>query len=136
MKFWDITLFLIIVNIFGAFFYNLAYDVGYRGGYYIHKDQTATLAEMQNKTNAGIATEEVSGTDWLSNALGLMFSAIIKVFTGIFTPLQDYVLWLPFFLMTFGVPSTFAYGMGTIFWFIQLIGIAQVFTGRSFRGVE
>ena len=61
MKFWDITLFLIIVNIFGAFFYNLAYDVGYKGGYYIHKDQTATLAEMQNKTNAGIATEEVSG---------------------------------------------------------------------------
>jgi len=137
MKFWDIALFLIIVNVFGSFFSNFAYsDLGYRGYYSLHKDQTATLEEMENQTNSGITQEEVTGSDPISNALGLLYSAVVKTFTAVFNPLKSYVLWLPYMLMMFGIPSGFAFAMGSVFWFIQIIGIVQVITGRSFRGVE
>ena len=128
---------LIICNIFGAFFYNFAInDLGFRGAYLIHKDQTATLQQIENSTNAGISQESVTTADPVTNALALMFSAIKDVFVGLFNPLKDYVLWLPYMLMSFGIPIEFALGMGGVFWFIQIIGIAQVITGRSFRGLE
>ena len=137
MKFYEITLFLFIINVFGSFFWSFSQaNLGFTGGVLIHKDQTATVQEMENKTQMAINTEEVSGSDPVTFYLSLTYKAIMKIATSIFNPLKDFVLWLPMILILFEIPTTFAYGIGTVFWVVQIIGMAQFITGRSLIGAE
>jgi len=136
MKFWDIALFLFIVNVFGIAFSALASDMGYSSFYLFHKETTETLQTMESKVQTGISDEEITGDDPVTYALGIMYSVIKKAILAVFNPLKEYILWLPFLLINLGVPTSFAHGMGAIFWLIQIVGLVQIITGRSFAQVE
>lgn len=139
MRFWDITLFLIIVNIFGVFFTGLLPSLGY-SSYPIlsvtSQDIQAKANEIESKYNTGISQSEISNVDPLSQALGLLYQAVQMVWNGILGSLKQYVFWLPYLMIIFGIPNEFAWGFEIMLVIIQTMGFAQLITGRSFSGVD
>jgi len=137
MKFYEIALFLLIIQLFGGFLWSFAQsDLGFTGGVKFYKDRTYQISEMQNKTKGALSTEEVSGEDPVSYVLGLSYKAVTKVVNAVMTPLEEYILWIPLLLVTFGVPENFALGIGAIVLFVEAIGLAQFILGRSLKEVE
>lgn len=136
MKFWDLSLFLFIVNIFAWYFVGFSTSLGYSEYSIFAEPKQSTLETMEEKVQRGISEEEVTGDDPVTYALGIMYSIIKKAITAVIDPLKPYALWLPYVLMNYGVPTGFAYGTGTVYYLIMIVGLAQIITGRSFQQVE
>lgn len=138
MRFWDIAFFFMIVNIFGSIWYSsngLNDQIGFKSKLYF--DMPTDLSEIENNTETGgLQNAEVTSTDPLTNALGWFYNMISTKLKAIFTPLKNYVLFSYIVFTTIGVPSSFAYGLTSVFLAIQIIGVVQLITGRSFKEAE
>jgi hypothetical protein len=137
MKFYEIALFLLIIQLFGGFLWNFAQsDLGFTGGVKFYNDRTYDISQIQNQTKGALSTDEVSGEDPVSYVLGLSYKAVTKVVNAVMTPLEKYILWIPMMLVTFGVPESFALMVGAVTLFVEGIGLAQFILGRSLKEVE
>lgn len=140
MRFWDITLFLIIINVFGAFLTapgGLIPSLGFTEGVLIDPTNANNIAtEFENEYNTGLTQEEITNADPVTQALGLIYEAVKKVWDGILGAINQYIFWLPYLMTRFGVPPEFAYGFQVLLLSIQTIGFAQLITGRSIKAVE
>ena len=136
MKFYDIALFLFIINIIGMWMVSFSQELGYSAYALFSEPKASELQEMESKINQAVSTEEITGSDPVTYALGIMYEVIKKAILPIFDPLKPYIFWLPYLMINFGVPSALAYGVGSIYYLIMIIGLAQMITGRSFMGVE
>lgn len=136
MKFWDISLFLFIVNVFAWFFVGFSTSLGYTEYNVFHEPKQTELETMETKVYQGISDEEITGDDPVTYALGIMYSIIKKSILAVMNPLKEYILWFPYLLMNYEVPEAFALGMGAIYYLIMLVGLVQIITGRSFKQVE
>ncbi|MHA1874043.1 MAG: hypothetical protein ACTSVB_08005 [Candidatus Heimdallarchaeaceae archaeon] len=132
MRLWDIALFFMILNIFGTIFTDQL-DLPSK----VYLDMPEDLSSIESNVESGGLTDaEVTGTDPLTNALGWFYNMISTKLGAILNPLKKYVLFSAIVLITFGVPSAIAYGFTSIFLIIQIIGIVQLVTGRSFKEAE
>lgn len=139
MRFWEITLFLIIINIFGAFFTGVLPSLGFSAFPILNvttSEVQATALGIEAKYQTGINQEQISSADPLTQALGLLYQAVQMVWNGILGTIKQYVFWLPYLMILYGVPDGFAWGFEVVLVIIQTIGFAQLITGRSLLGVE
>lgn len=136
MKFYDIALFLMIVNVFAMYFVSLSESLGYTEYSIFSEPKEEALTEMESEVQEGITQEEITGDDPVTYALGLIYAVVRNAILSVINPLKKYVLWLPYLLMNYGVPGEFAYSMGVIYYFIMIVGLVQIVTGRGFSQVE
>lgn len=138
MRLWDIALFFIILNIFGTIWFGSGKfneEMGFKTELYF--DMPEDLSDIEeNVESGGLTDAEVTGTDPLTNALGWFYNMVSTKLSAVLNPLKKYVLFSAVVLMTIGVPSSIAYGFASIFLMIQIIGVVQLVTGRSFREAE
>lgn len=132
MRLWDIALFFMILNIFGTIFTD---QLDLPSKVYLDMPENVTDVEQELNT-AGMKDSEVTGTDPLTNALGWFYNMIRTKAEAVFNPIKKYVLFSAVVLMVFDVPPVIAYGFASIFLIIQIIGILQFITGRSFKEAE
>jgi len=116
-------------------------ELGYNETFHIKEGdigaQRQAFEDLEEDIQTGISEEEVSGEDPVTYLTGLVYKMIRDTYLGLFGNITKYVYWLPYILITiFGIPTDMANAIGIIFNVIQIIGLIQIITGRSFKGVE
>lgn len=140
MKFFHISLFMIIFQLITSFLLGIISDGtldGFTAGYSFHEDTLDEVDSGWEEYKEGVtADSSVTEDDWVTDLLGTPYEAVKLAVTKVTEPFERYVNTLPFILKMFGVPDALAYAISIPFYIFQIIGIAQLVTGRSFKDIE
>ena len=143
MKFYELALFLFILNVFGMAFTSVGLyeEMGFSESFELGGEATTMeeLEQVEEGVRESMGEEVMTGDDPVTYTLGLMYSAVERVTTTIFTPLgalTKYIFWPKIILLKFGVPAQIGNAVTLVFGLIQVIGIAQFLTGRGFKEME
>lgn len=137
IRVWDISLFLFIFNLSLGFVSGLGILNGFNYSGVEYGGVSADVFANNSLNDLGMSVNKINpetgslpaGFSYLNAAyqfiivgIPTLFSIIINVIAGIYL-----------IMTTIGVPAGFAFMIQTIVWIIELIGLWQLFTGRSFR---
>ena len=134
MKFYYIALFCFIFNLVGGYFSTLKTEMGFTEIY--SSDMPVNISSAEEGMYSAVSGSEISEENTIAAALSGATSTVINALTSLFNPLKNFIFWLPATMINLGIPSGFAYIMGVIFWLIQVLGMAQLFLGKSISEVE
>jgi hypothetical protein len=141
MKFWELTLFMILINVFGSALTNsgLFTAMGFTIDPYTLESMSGTQADIetfQGRMNNTISSE-ITGDDPTSKAFGSVSDSITTSFHTFFDTFSRYILWPAMIMqMVFHIPAVIGYAFTIMFNLIQAIGLFQFITGRSFKDYE
>ena len=133
MRWFEIALFLVILQTFGAIFINYAESMGIKTILKVEQPSQSEIQQAEQIKSETQIEEQISATDPLSAALGWFYQQLSNLANAIFSasfPLIKYVLWLPLYLQAIGVPPPFAWGVFSIYTIIEVIGFVQFVSGR------
>lgn len=137
MRFYELTLIMILVNVFGAALTNSgAFSQMGLDAEIVSFHPTQTDIETMEQDLKESVAGDVSGDDATETIFGLVTKAIVQSFNKVFDPLRKYILWPALIMQAFGIPSEISFGFTIIFNIIQVIGLLQFVTGRSFKQIE
>lgn len=139
MKFWNIALFFIILNTFGGTLVTSLADAGVNFPENVYFDALTQeqVQELESQVDFGVS-DELTEQDPLTEALGWFYQIVRNSVMAFFNPLKKYVLF-PAFMINLVIPDlnpAFGVGLSTIILLIQIAGVLQLVTGRSFKEVE
>ena len=131
MRFVNIAIFMFIFQLVGFWASaNMLEAAGFTARVSFDDPTAAELATAQARFEEKIASSEVNSGDPVNSAIDWVSKQVQNAVSNVLDPLKRFVLMLPFMLMNLGVPSEFAYMIGTVYWLIMLLGIAEFITGR------
>lgn len=136
MKFYTITMFLIIFQLVSVYMLTVTPSLGFTAAISFHEPTEADLADAQRVFEENILAEEtVASEDIVTKLIGFGSDAIKNAASNVFEPFKRYVLSLPFMLRMMGVEDGMAWLISTPLYIIQFIGIVQFVTGRDIEGL-
>ena len=135
MRFYQIALFLFIIQTFGGLLAAYAEEMGISAVIYAETPPKEAIQRIEaTKTQIANITGQVTSENPLSAALGWFYSQLNaignKLFSALF-PLVKYIAWLPFYLNSIGVPPAFSWGIFSVLILIEIIGFYEFITGRE-----
>jgi hypothetical protein len=137
IKFWELTLVMILFNLFGSALVNsgLFTSMGISENIYVSSPTQTDIEDMEEKLKTSVS-DQVSSNDPATTLFGVISDATSKVISSFFNPLKRYIFWPNMIMQLFGIPNEIGYAFTIVFNTIQLIGILQFITGKGFREME
>jgi len=137
MKFYDLLLIMIMLNIFGAALTNSGAfgQMGLSAEFLPTESTSDDVEEMETGLNEAVEGK-ISGDNPIEAIFGLISNIIVKSYKNVLGPFERYIFWPKIMMLEFGIPSQIAWGFTILFNFIQIVGLWQFVTGRSFKQIE
>jgi hypothetical protein len=136
MKFWELTLIMIMFNAFGFALSSSGFFS--RLGFTESLPYISTAEEDVN--NAEEVAREFADTGVTSlDAVSMLFSIVSESSVKIikfFDTIKGYIFWPATLLSYFNVPWQIGSAVTVVFNMVQVVGIVQIITGKSFRGMD
>ncbi|RLE45198.1 hypothetical protein DRJ16_00030 [Candidatus Woesearchaeota archaeon] len=133
MRFYNIALFLFILQTFGALFIAYASDMGMEETLIVRQPTQEEIQEIEQtrQTIQNTTSSTVTSENPLSAALGWFYQQITTGINSLFaSSFMKYVIWIPLYLQAIGVPPAFAWGVFSVYTVIEFVGLIQLITGR------
>lgn len=136
MKFWELTLIMVLFNVFGSALFNagLFSELGIydKPPFKTSGETDINSLEQQVKEST---SDQITSTDPATSLFGFISDASVKII-NFFDTVKNYIFWPAVVLQYFGIPNQIGAAFTIVFNLIQIIGIIQILTGKSFMGVE
>lgn len=137
MKFYEFAMFLFIFQLVSVYFMENSQALGFGLQISFHELTEADFQQAEaNFTARSLETTEATSENILDRLVGFVSEAIKASLSTIFTPLKKYVVSMPYILISLGVPPGFAWMISVPLYIIQIVGIMQFATGRSFKDID
>lgn len=133
MRWFDITLFLIIFQFVNTYFLTIAPSMGFSGELYQSPTfaTESVIAILEAAIVAAIITTQITGTAPLSIFLGWGAAVTAAGAVALFEFARRFFLGISLTLQLMGVPAGFAHIFHVVYWIIVIVGIFQVATGKE-----
>lgn len=142
MKFYELTMIMLLVNVFGVALTSsgLFTAMGMSGTINLGDMNTAEtrIETIENATMSGI-NDEITGSGIIETAYAWVAGFMQKLtgnVGGFFNKMKSYILWPSMMMQMFGIPSQIGHAFTIVFNLIQVVGIIQFISGRSFKGMD
>jgi hypothetical protein len=137
MKFWDLALMMIIINVFGAALIGsgLFTQMGMTETFEFGDTTQADFLSIEQGAKSSIA-DSISSDDPTTEIFGRESISRAKSVSNFFDKLFAYIFWPAKLMQMFNVPSQIGMAFTTLFNGVQIIGIIQFITGRNLRDYE
>jgi hypothetical protein len=139
MRFYEIALFFIIMNLFGAIFTTIAPDLGFKEQIYWENEETQTkIGEFEKSAKELTGAQEISGEDWWTKTMGYFYNSIFGKARALINFFKNFAMFPSNFISMIipNLPSQIKTGISALIIFIEGVGIIQFITGRSMREME
>ena len=137
MKFFDIAFAIIIFQLVSAWYFTEAGNDGFTQKFSMEEWDQSDFTNLDNNMSTIMGQTEVTDEDALSRIVGFTNTVVQEATNRVLNPFKRYILTLPYILhVLLGVDLAFATMLSLPFYIVQIIGILQFATGRSFRDSE
>ena len=135
MKFYTITMFLIIFQLVSAYILTVTPSLGFTAAISFHEVTETEMQDVQDRFEEEVLAEgTVASEDIVTKLIGWGAGAVKNAASKVFEPFKRYVMSLPFMLTTIGVDDGLAWMISTPLFIIQFVAIVQFVTGRNIEG--